>query len=79
MCDGTGMVSLDVKFLPDVDIPCPECHGARYGKDAYFVRCRNKSHRLEVLDSLCLGYLAIGEAATSFSGGEAQPFVVLPA
>ena len=34
VCDGTGVVSLDVQFLPDVDIPCPECHGSRYGKEA---------------------------------------------
>ncbi len=34
-CDGTGQISLDVQFLPDVDIPCPDCRGARYGADAY--------------------------------------------
>ena len=36
-CDGTGQISLDVQFLPDVDIPCPDCGGARYGRDAYAV------------------------------------------
>ena len=36
-CDGTGQVSLDVQFLPDVDIPCPDCGGSRYGRDAYAV------------------------------------------
>lgn len=34
VCDGTGEISLDVQFLPDVDIPCPECKGSRYSKDA---------------------------------------------
>ena len=34
VCDGTGVISLDVQFLPDVDIPCPECRGSRYSKDA---------------------------------------------
>ena len=34
-CDGTGEVSLDVQFLPDVDIPCPDCRGSRYAKAAY--------------------------------------------
>lgn len=34
VCDGTGEISLDVQFLPDVDIPCPACRGSRYGKDA---------------------------------------------
>ncbi|AEB06203.1 ABC transporter related protein [Coriobacterium glomerans PW2] len=34
-CDGTGQISLDVQFLPDVDIPCPTCHGSRYAPEAY--------------------------------------------
>ena len=37
-CDGTGVINLDVQFLPDVTIPCPECLGSRYRKDAYQVR-----------------------------------------
>ncbi len=37
-CDGTGQISLDVQFLPDVDIPCPDCNGARYARQAYDVR-----------------------------------------
>lgn len=37
-CDGTGQISLDVQFLPDVDIPCPDCNGARYARAAYDVR-----------------------------------------
>lgn len=39
VCDGTGQISLDVQFLPDVNITCPECRGSRYGKDAEKVRC----------------------------------------
>ena len=39
-CDGTGQVSLDVQFLPDVDIPCPDCRGSRYARDAYAVLMR---------------------------------------
>ena len=35
VCDGTGQISLDVQFLPDVDIPCPECGGSRYAKEAW--------------------------------------------
>lgn len=38
VCDGTGVISLDVQFLPDVDIPCPECRGSRYGKAAEHIR-----------------------------------------
>ena len=100
VCDGTGSISLDVQFLPDVDIPCPECRGSRYAKDAYSVHHTNKSGksfslpelmekdvntavgfcrdmknvypRLQVLQSLGLGYLTLGEQTPSLSGGEAQ-------
>lgn len=100
VCDGTGEVSLDVQFLPDVDIPCPECRGSRYAKEAYSVRFKTKGgeelslpevmamnvhtalsacrdmelvcRRLQVLDDLGLGYLTLGEATPSLSGGEAQ-------
>lgn len=43
VCDGTGQISLDVQFLPDVNIPCPECRGSRYSNDAKKIRYRNKS------------------------------------
>ena len=42
VCDGTGEISLDVQFLPDVDIPCPECRGSRYAKDAEKIKYTNK-------------------------------------
>ena len=42
VCDGTGVISLDVQFLPDVEIPCPQCRGARYSKEAEQVRYKNK-------------------------------------
>ncbi len=38
VCDGTGCISLDVQFLPDVDIPCPECAGSRYSKEAFEIK-----------------------------------------
>ena len=100
VCDGTGTVSLDVQFLPDVDIPCPECKGSRYGRDAWSVRIASTSgqsvslprlmdedveqamedcathksvaSRLSTLNNLGLGYLTLGEATPSLSGGEAQ-------
>ncbi len=95
-CDGTGSISLDVQFLPDVDIPCPDCHGSRYARAAWEIR-RKGGHtlpqlmemsvdealeacpdlplvksRLQVLHDLGLGYLTLGEATPSLSGGEAQ-------
>ena len=42
VCDGTGQISLDVQFLPDVDIPCPECGGSRYAKGAWQISYENK-------------------------------------
>ena len=99
-CDGTGQISLDVQFLPDVDIPCPDCRGSRYSKVASLIHLTNKAgqsatiaelmamdvhsalefcrdmplvrQRLSVLDELGLGYLTLGEATPSLSGGEAQ-------
>ena len=41
VCDGTGQISLDVQFLPDVNIPCPECRGSRYCREARKIRFRN--------------------------------------
>ena len=100
VCDGTGTVSLDVQFLPDVDIPCPECHGSRYAKPAGRIACtvgngrsftlpqvmeadvahaaelcagfKSVAPRLATLSDLGLGYLTLGEATPSLSGGEAQ-------
>ncbi len=99
-CDGTGTISLDVQFLPDVDIPCPDCRGSRYAREAGLVKYLGKERRayslpelmamdintaidaceglktvrqrLQVLQSLGLGYLTLGEATPSLSGGEAQ-------
>ncbi len=99
-CDGTGSISLDVQFLPDVDIPCPECRGNRYSKKAERIKYVSKTgkeyslpeimamdinhalvackdlnvvrQRLQVLKDLGLGYLTLGEATPSLSGGEAQ-------
>lgn len=99
-CNGTGEVNLDVQFLPDVNIPCPDCKGSRYGDEAYEIKLTNKTgesaslpelmamnvdtaiefckdmksvcRKLEVLKTLGLGYLTLGEETPSLSGGEAQ-------
>ena len=99
-CNGTGEVNLDVQFLPDVNIPCPDCKGSRYGDEAYEIRLTNKAgesaslpelmamnvdtaiefckdmksvcRKLEVLKTLGLSYLTLGEETPSLSGGEAQ-------
>ena len=51
-CDGTGVVSLDVQFLPDVNIPCPDCRGSRYARAAYDVKLRNKTGQTVSLPEL---------------------------
>ncbi len=99
-CDGTGSISLDVQFLPDVEIPCPDCRGSRYSRETERVKRENKAgqahslpelmamdikqalaacddlkavrSRLQTLQELGLGYLTLGEATPSLSGGEAQ-------
>ncbi len=52
VCDGTGTISLDIQFLPDVDIPCPECRGSRYGKAAQRILYTNKSGESRSLPAL---------------------------
>ena len=51
-CDGTGAISLDVQFLPDVEIPCPDCRGSRYGKDAAKIRYTGRAGRAYSLPEL---------------------------
>ena len=64
VCDGTGSISLDVQFLPDVDIPCPECRGSRYAKEAGLIRRPGKKQQRayslpELMD------LSVNEALTA--------------
>ena len=51
-CDGTGTVSLDVQFLPDVTIPCPDCRGSRYARGAYELRLPGADGTLRSLPEL---------------------------
>lgn len=51
-CDGTGVISLDVQFLPDVDIPCPDCRGSRYSRAAGSIRRENSSGEFHSLPEL---------------------------
>ena len=94
-CDGTGQITMDVQFLPDISITCPDCGGTRYGQNAGTIRLNGISlpklmgmtvsqalirlkdikklrEKLQTLEELGLGYLTLGEATPSLSGGEAQ-------
>ena len=64
-CDGTGQISLDVQFLPDVDVPCPDCGGSRYGKAAWQVRRPGKDGRALSLPELMK--LSVDEAMQACS------------
>ena len=52
VCDGTGVISLDVQFLPDVEIPCPACHGSRYAREADDVKLIDKHGRTTTMPRL---------------------------
>lgn len=52
VCDGTGQISLDVQFLPNVDVPCPECGGSRYAKEAWQIHYENKKGKRYSLSEL---------------------------
>ena len=94
-CNGTGSVSMDVQFLPDVEMTCPDCEGTRYNKDIEkttynglsladimtltvdealeeLFGLKKVTSKLQKLSDLGLGYLTLGEATPSLSGGEAQ-------
>lgn len=51
-CDGTGSIVLDVQFLPDVDIPCPDCRGSRYSKAAEQIKYVTKSNKIYTLPQI---------------------------
>ena len=94
-CQGDGYIQIEMQFLPDVEVPCEVCHGARYNREALEILFRGKNIA-EVLDMtvdeafeffeafprvtascrLCsdvgLGYIRLGQPATTLSGGEAQ-------
>ena len=94
-CNGTGSVNMDVQFLPNVEMTCPDCEGSRYNEDIEKTRFNGLSladimsltvdealeelfelkkvtSKLQKLSDLGLGYLTLGEATPSLSGGEAQ-------
>ena len=94
-CNGTGSVSMDVQFLPDVEMDCPDCEGLRYSSEINEItynglsladlmsltvdealeelfELKKATSKLQKLSDLGLGYLTLGEATPSLSGGEAQ-------
>lgn len=95
VCKGDGQIKIEMHFLPDVYVPCEQCHGKRYNRETLEVKFKGKSiadvlempideaveffaaipplrRRLETLRDVGLGYVRLGQPATTLSGGEAQ-------
>ena len=94
-CQGAGVLTVKMHFMPDVEVRCPACHGRRFTRETLTVRYRDHDisqvldmtveealllfqdvpaarSRLQVLSDVGLGYLQLGQPATTLSGGEAQ-------
>ncbi len=95
VCKGDGQIKIEMHFLPDVYVPCEQCHGKRYNRETLEVRFKGKTiadvldmpvedavgffqhipkvhRRLVTLNDVGLGYIRLGQPATTLSGGEAQ-------
>jgi excinuclease ABC subunit A len=95
VCKGDGQIKIEMHFLPDVYVPCEQCHGKRYNRETLEVRFKGKNiadvlemsvedavdffqnvpkiaRRLRTLHDVGLGYIRLGQPATTLSGGEAQ-------
>jgi excinuclease ABC subunit A len=95
VCKGDGQIKIEMHFLPDVYVPCEQCHGHRYNRETLEVKFKGKSiadvlemsieeafpffesipkiaRRLKTLNDVGLGYVRLGQPATTLSGGEAQ-------
>ncbi|MBP9664779.1 MAG: excinuclease ABC subunit UvrA [Pyrinomonadaceae bacterium] len=95
ICQGSGVVTIEMQFLADVELTCEDCRGTRFKSEVLDVKYKGKNihealqltvreailffkdvpkivTRLKVLDAVGLGYLRLGQSATTLSGGEAQ-------
>lgn len=94
-CEGAGFNTIEMHFMPAVEVPCEVCHGKRFSRETLQVKHKNKNiadvlemtvseavkffehiyqitDKLKVLQEVGLGYLRLGQSATTLSGGEAQ-------
>lgn len=94
-CEGGGILTIEMHFLPDIYVPCDVCKGKRYNRETLEVKYKDKTisdvldmtveeacvffanipkiaRKLQTLQEVGLGYIQLGQAATTLSGGEAQ-------
>ena len=94
-CEGAGLKTIEMNFLPDVYVHCDKCNGRRYNRETLEIRYKGKSisdvldmtiqqgvtffenipnisHKLKTIEEVGLGYITLGQASTTLSGGEAQ-------
>ncbi|MCU0439417.1 MAG: excinuclease ABC subunit UvrA [Raineya sp.] len=94
-CEGAGIKTVEMEFLPDVYVPCQSCKGKRYNRETLEVRFKGKSisdvldmtieqaveffenqprivNKIKTIQEVGLGYITLGQQATTLSGGEAQ-------
>jgi len=94
-CEGAGLKTIEMNFLPDVYVHCDKCNGRRYNRETLEIRYKGKSisdvldmtiqqgvlffenipaisHKLRTIEEVGLGYITLGQASTTLSGGEAQ-------
>ena len=95
VCQGDGLIKVEMHFLPDVYVPCDVCHGQRYNRETLDIRYKDRNihdvlsmtveqayaffeavptvaRKLQTLLDVGLGYITLGQSATTLSGGEAQ-------
>jgi excinuclease ABC subunit A len=95
ICQGSGVVTIEMQFLADVELTCEDCRGMRFKQEVLDVKYKGRNihealqltirealmffkdvaklvSKLKVLDAVGLGYLRLGQSATTLSGGEAQ-------
>ena len=95
VCQGDGLIKIEMHFLPDVYVTCEECHGKRYNRETLEVKFKGLSiadvldmtiedaegffkavppirDKMHMLNEVGLGYVKVGQQATTLSGGEAQ-------
>ncbi|MFN4257573.1 MAG: excinuclease ABC subunit UvrA, partial [Saprospiraceae bacterium] len=95
VCEGAGLRTIEMNFLPDVQVPCERCQGQRFNRETLEIRYKGKSiadvlnmtideavaffeplpsiyRRIKTLQDVGLGYITLGQQATTLSGGEAQ-------